>query len=118
MVSWPAGVRQTVLKDTSWELPSGVIADKTRSGKYMTRAGHASEPKSFSVTLRMNLNEYRVFETWYINTTRKGALSFGFPKVNDNTGKIAEYRFAPDSKISVSSPGGLILDISMEWIEV
>jgi hypothetical protein len=117
MVNWPAGVSKRVLRDTAWDLPSGTIADKTRSGKYMVRAGHATEPRSFRVTLRMYLNEYRLFETWYNNTTRKGVLSFGFPKINDNTGVIAEYRFVPGSKISVSNPGALILDVNMEWVE-
>jgi hypothetical protein len=118
MVSWPAGVRRTVLRDTSWELPSGTVADETRSGKYKVRAGHASAPKSFGVTIRMPLNEYRVFENWYTATTRKGALSFGFPKLNDNTGTVTEYRFAPGSALSVSSPGALLVDIKMEWLEV
>jgi hypothetical protein len=118
MVGWPAGVSKKVLRDTTWDLPSGVIADKTRSGKDKVRAGHASAPKSFRVILRMYLDEYRVFENWYINTTRKGALSFAFPKVNDNSGVIAEYRFAPGSNISVSNPGALILTVNMEWLEV
>jgi hypothetical protein len=118
MVSWPAGVTQKVLRDTTWNLPSGTIADPTRSGKYKVRAGHASQPKSFVVTMNIPLAEYRILENWYINTTRKGVFSFGFPKINDNTGVIVEYRFAPGSKISVSNPGALILNIKMEWLEV
>jgi hypothetical protein len=117
MVSWPEGVRQKVLSDTAWELPSGTIADQTRSGKYKVRAGHASEPKSFSVAMNMPLEEYRILESWYLSTTRKGVLSFGFPRINDNSGVIAEYRFAPGSRISVSNPGALILNVSMEWLE-
>jgi hypothetical protein len=117
MVGWPPGVSKKVLRDTAWDLPSGVIADKTRSGKDKARAGHASAPKSFRVVLRMSLDEYRVFEDWYINTTRKGALSFAFPKINDDSGEAAEYRFAPGSKIAVSSPGGLAVTVSMEWAE-
>jgi hypothetical protein len=118
MVSWPAGVRQKALRDTTWSLPSGTIADQTRSGKYAVRAAHITEPKSFAVTINMPLSEYRIFESWYINTTRKGALSFGFPKINDNTGTIVEYRFVPGSMISVSNPGALILNVRMEWLEV
>jgi hypothetical protein len=117
MVSWPGGVRQKVLRDTAWELPSGTIADKTRSGKYKVRAGRAAEPKSFAVAMNMPLEEYRMLENWYINTTRKGALSFGFPKINDNSGVIVEYRFAPGSKISASNPGALIVNVRMEWLE-
>jgi hypothetical protein len=118
MVNWPAGVRQKVLRDTTWELPSGTIADKTRSGKYKIRAGHASEPGSFKVIMRIPLEEYRILEDWFINVTRKGVFSFSFPKINDNSGVITEYRFNPGSTLSVSNPGGLILDISMEWLEV
>jgi hypothetical protein len=118
MVDWPAGVRQKALQDTTWELPSGTIADKTRSGKYKVRAGHASAPKSFNVTIRMYLGEYRILEDWYVNTTRKGVLSFGFPKLNDNSGVITEYRFAPNSTISVSNPGALVVEVSMEWLEI
>jgi hypothetical protein len=119
MVSWPAGVRTKVLRDTTWDLPSGTIADKTRSGKYKVRAGHASEPKSFRVTMRMYLDEYRIFEDWYINITRKGTFSFAFPKINDNSaGIINEYRFNPGSKLSVSNPGGLVVEVGMEWLEV
>jgi hypothetical protein len=118
MVGWPAGVSKRVLRDTSWELPSGVVADQTRSGKYKVRAGHASAPKSFRVTMRMYLEEYRIFEEWYINTVRKGVLSFGFPKLNDNSATIKEYRFNPGSTLSLSNPGGLFVDISMECLEV
>jgi hypothetical protein len=117
MVNWPEGVRQKVLDSTTWDLPSGTIADQTRSGKYKGRAGHVSDPKSFSVTIRMYLEEYRIFEAWYIHTTRKGVFSFGFPKLNDNSGELVEYRFAPGSTLSVSNPGALVLDVSMEWLE-
>jgi hypothetical protein len=117
MVSWPAGVRKTVLRETTWELPSGTIADKTRSGKYKVRAGHASEPMPFAVAMHLTLDEYRILESWYIGTTRKGALSFGFPKINDTVGTMVEYRFVPGSRIAVSNPGALILNVRMEWIE-
>jgi hypothetical protein len=117
MVNWPEGVRQKVLSNTAWNLPSGTISDQTRSGKYTVRAAHVTAPKSFSVTIRMYLEEYRIFEGWYINTTRKGVFSFGFPKLNDNSGVITEYRFAPGSDLSVSNPGALVLEVSMEWLE-
>jgi hypothetical protein len=117
MVTWPAGVRQTVLRDTSWNLPSGTIADRTLSGKYKVRAGHASEPASFAVSMNLPLAEYRILESWYISVTRKGVLSFGFPKINDITGTIIEYRFVPGSKIAVTNPGALILNIRMEWVK-
>jgi hypothetical protein len=67
--------------------------------------------------MRIPLEEYRILEYWYVNTTRKGVFSFGFPKVNDNSGVLTEYRFNPGSALSVSNPGGLILDVSMEWVE-
>jgi hypothetical protein len=117
MVGWPKGVRQKVLRDTTWELPSGTIADETRSGKYKVRAGHAMVSKPFKVMMRIPLEEYRIFEDWYIAVTRKGVFSFGFPKINDNSGVITEYRFNPGSSLSVSNPGGLILEVSMEWLE-
>jgi hypothetical protein len=117
MVSWPSGVRQKVLRDTTWELPSGTIADQTRSGKYKVRAGYASAPGLLRVMMRIPLEEYRILEDWYITVTRKGVFSFRFPKINDNSGVITEYRFNPGSSLSVSNPGGLILDVSMEWLE-
>jgi hypothetical protein len=118
MVSWPAGVRQKVLNDATWDLPSGTIADKTLSGKYKVRAGNTSAPKPFNVTIRMYLAEYRIFENWYINVTRKGLLSFAFPKINDNSNIIKEYRFVPGSAPAISTPGGLVVDVRMEWLEV
>jgi hypothetical protein len=66
----------------------------------------------------MYLEEYRIFENWYTAVTRKGVLSFGFPKINDNSEIIKEYRFVPGSAPAVSSPGGLIVDVSMEWLEI
>jgi hypothetical protein len=65
----------------------------------------------------MYLEEYQLFENWYTYTTRKGVLTFGFPKVNDNSGNIREYRFTPGSRLSVSNPGGLVVDVSMQWEE-
>jgi hypothetical protein len=65
----------------------------------------------------MYLDEYRIFESWYDNTTRKGLFTFGFPKINDNTGTVTEYRFTPGTRPAVSNPGGLVVDVSMQWEE-
>jgi hypothetical protein len=118
MVDWPLGVSTKVLNNATWEMPPGTIADQTVSGKYKVRSGHAFAPNSLNVTIRMYLAEYRIFEDWYINTTRKGVVSFRFPKITDTTGAMKEYRFRPGSSISLSSPGGLVVDVRMELYEV
>jgi hypothetical protein len=115
MINWPAGVNQKVLRSSSWGLPSGVIADQTRSGKYQTRAAHFRKPRSFSVALRMTEPEYQLFAAWWENSCRRGAVSFAFPRVDAKDGAITEYRFSPDQDIQVSNVSGDILELQMRW---
>jgi hypothetical protein len=120
MIAWPTlnGKRiGTVLRSSSWDTSPGIIADETRSGKPKRRAAHIKTPDSFSVTMHMTLEEYRVFDAWWENTDRKGVYAFAYPKINDNTGETAEYEFAPGSAIGVKNTSALNLEISMSWQE-
>jgi hypothetical protein len=63
MIDWPEGVNKKVLHQSSWVLPSGVIADQTRSGNYKTRAAHQRKPRTFSVVFHMAEPEYQLFTT-------------------------------------------------------
>jgi hypothetical protein len=112
-IAWPDGVNQKILRSTKWELPLGLISDMTRSGKSKRRAALTLTPVSFNVTMNMTLDEYRIFENWYNNTCRRGVFSFLFPKINDNTDDLAEYRIV--SALEISNISGDILEISMGW---
>jgi hypothetical protein len=118
MIHWPAGVPQTVLRSSKWDFSMGFIADKTRSGKEKRRAALYMAPDVYTVTVRMSLGEYHIFIEWFKIDCLKGLLSFGFPKIDDAAGALTEYRFSPDSKISLSNPAGQALDVSMVWEEV
>jgi len=119
-VSWPTinykriGI---VLNSSSWETPSGVIGDQTRSGKIKTRPNHIHAPKSFNITMHMTLDEYRVFKNWYENVCRKGARTFVYPIIDDNTGLLVEYQFTPDSSIGKKNTSALNLELTMSWME-
>jgi hypothetical protein len=95
----------------------GVIADQTRSGKYVTRLAHVKKPKTFSITMHMTLPEYREFELWFEYDCRKGLFPFAYPKINDNTGVLKAYQFAPDSEIGTNNTSGDNLEVSMAWME-
>ena len=120
MIAWatlngkPIG---TVLKSSSWDHVTGVIADQTRSGKFSVRLNHIKAPNNFNIIMHMTLDEYRVFNNWWVNTCRKGFYSFAFPKINDNTEILVEYRFLPESRPRVHNTSALNLEISMDWIE-
>jgi hypothetical protein len=103
MINWPAGVNKKVLRNSSWNLPSGVIADQMRSGKYKVRAAHRQKPVSFSVVFYMREAEYQLFLDWFNNVCYRGALTFGFPKIDSVNGPTTEYRFSPDSSIQVTN---------------
>ena len=121
MIEWPtlngkpAG---TVLRSSSWDKAPGVIADQTRSGKFTVRINHVKTPNEFSITMHMTLEEYRVFNGWWEYSCRKGFYPFAFPKIDDNTGILAGYRFSPDSRPSVQNTSALNLEVSMNWMEV
>jgi len=120
MIAWPTlnGKRiGRVLRSSSWDSAPGFIADQTRSGKYKVRANHIHAPDEFSVTMHMTLPEYRVFDTWWRSVCRRGIYSFAYPKINDNTGVLVEYQFAPDSKIEKANTSGDNLEIKMNWME-
>lgn len=108
----------TVLRSSSWNHSLGIIVDQTRSGKFTVRINHAKSPNELSVTMHMTLAEYKVFVNWWGNSCRKGFYSFAYPKINDNTGTLAEYRFSPDSRPSVQNTSALNLEVSMSWMEV
>jgi hypothetical protein len=115
MINWPAGVNKRVLRQSSWGLPGGVIADQTRSGNYKTRAAHQRKPRTFSVVFHMTEPEYQLFVAWWDNSCRRGAVSFAFPRVDAKNGAITEYRFSPDQDIQVSNVSGDILELQMNW---
>jgi len=120
MITWPAingKLIGTVLRSTSWDHSLGIIADQTRSGKFKVRVNHAQAPDGFSVNMHMTLQEYRVFDSWWENSCRKGFYTFSYPKINDNTGVMAVYQFAPDSRPRIVNTSALNLEISMEWME-
>jgi hypothetical protein len=120
MIAWPTLNGKpvgTVLRSSSWDYSQGIIADKTRSGKYKVRANHVFTPDVFSIIMHMTLNEYRVFNSWWKTVCRKGLFTFGYPKINDNTGVLVEYQFSPDTKISINNTSADNLEIKMEWME-
>jgi hypothetical protein len=121
MIAWPLFNGKpigTVLRSSSWDEPLGIIGDQTRSGKLKVRAAHIKEPVGFNLTMHMTLDQYREFINWYRNTCRRGLYSFAYPKINDNTGILIEYRFVPDTKIGVKNTSALNLELTMNWIEV
>ena len=121
MVAWaslngkPVG---RVLKSSSWEHSLGIIADQTRSGKFITRINHVKAPDGFDITMHMTLDEYRAFIYWWNNVCRRGFYTFAYPKINDNSGLLVEYQFSSDSNISVQNTSALNLEVSMVWLEV
>jgi hypothetical protein len=115
MINWPAGVNKRALRQSSWGLPGGVIADQTRSGNYKTRSAHRRKPRAFSVVFHMTEPEYQLFVAWWENSCRRGAVSFAFPRVDAQNGAITEYRFSPDQDIQVSNVNGDILELQMNW---
>ena len=120
MVNWPTYNSKRigiVLRSTSWETAPGIIADQTRSGKFKVRLNHVNTPDSYNVTMHMTLAEYRIFREWWERTCRKGFFSFGYPRINDNTGELVEYQFVPDSNPSIQNTSGDNLEISMAWME-
>jgi hypothetical protein len=107
-----------LLRDTAWQHEMGFIADETLSGKLKVRAAHAGRPMPFSVKMRMRLKDYRVFTKWFEKETRRGLIPFYYPEINDTSGEMKVYRFAPESTIAVSNIAADILDIEMSWEEL
>jgi len=120
MIAWPSINGKpvgTVLRTSTWDTSPGIIADRTRSGKFKVRANHVKTPDGFSIVMHMMLSEYRVFTEWWKNICRRGLFTFGYPKINDNTGVLVEYQFAPDTGIKIQNTSALNLEISMQWME-
>jgi hypothetical protein len=107
-----------VLRSSSWDTASGFISDQTRSGKYKVRANHISAPDEFNIVMHMTLTEYLVFDVWWKTACRRGVYSFAYPKINDNTGILVEYQFAPDTKPAITNTSANNLEITMNWMEV
>jgi len=120
MIGWPSLNNKrigTVLRSSSWDAAPAVIADQTRSGKFITRIGHVKTPDSFNITMHMTLEEYRVFKNWWVNSCRRGFFTFGYPEIDDNTGVIVEYQFEPGSKIGKINTSANNLEITMTWLD-
>jgi len=120
LIAWPSINGKSigmVLRSSSWETSPGILADQTRSGKFKVRAGHISIPDAYKVTMFMTLPEYREFMSWWKNVNRKGLFTFAYPKIDDNTGLLAEYQFVPNSNPSIQNTSGDNLEIEMNWME-
>ena len=118
MIQWPLTVNKRIYRDTDWDIPMGIIADQTRSGKRKIRAAHSSAPNVFNVVMRFSVAEYRVFLDWFKNDLRKGALPFLFPKIDSEGGENAVYIFSPDSTPHFSNPSGKVIEARFVWEEV
>jgi hypothetical protein len=120
MIAWPTYNGKPVgivLNSSSWETTPGVIADQTRSGKYVVRMNHIKIPDGFNIVMHMTLPEYRIFMSWWRNTCRKGVYTFAYPKIDDNTGVLKEYQFDPQSSPAIKNTSGDNLEVSMNWLE-
>ena len=117
MISWPAGVRMRVLRETTWTTPLGVIADETRCGRKKTRPALSLQPTKFHVSMQFPYSEYVIFKQWYRQSLRMGALSFGYPEIDATDGDIVEYRFTPGTEPQYSNVSGNIVKVTMEWEE-
>lgn len=118
MIPWPEGVNKYVLRESSWELPTGFLEDKTRSGKKKRRAMHSQSSKAFKCVLHMTKQEYEWFEQWYEVACRRGVMSFPLPKIDGGPdAEEREYQFAGEY-ISVSNPGGDTVKLSFSLEEV
>jgi hypothetical protein len=119
-VLWPEydGKRiGTVLRQSNWTTPLGIITDQTRAGKFLTRLAHIKKPKTFNIVMHMTLPEKRVFENWFDNVCRKGFFPFRFPRVDDNTGVIKTYQFAENTEPTYVNTSGDNLEVTMVWLE-
>lgn len=110
MISWPTGVNQTIINETTGGISEGIIKDSMRSGKAKRRMTSSSIPDTFNVAMLMTKAEWDIFEAWFKTSLRRGALSFAFPNIT-GTGTAEYYTSAP----SWSNVGGSILKISMTW---
>lgn len=116
--TWPEGVRKRVLRDTTWDIPVGTIADETRCGRKKVRPANQLAPTSYNVSMNFKYYEYKIFLNWFKTTLRHGAVSFKYPAIDDIDGHEVEYRFVPGSTITPDNPGGLIVHVPMQWEEV
>lgn len=110
-----------VLRDTTWSMPIGFIADETRAGTRKVRGANTAQPNSFSVKLRFEtLNDYETFDFWYNYTSRKGLFAFKFRNLKKHASSGSEriYRFSADGTPQVNNVGGEVVDVSMIWEEV
>jgi hypothetical protein len=98
-------------------MPLKIIADQTRSGKFITRPNHIKKPKSFNIVMHMTLTEKRLFESWFVTVCREGLYPFSYPKVDDNTGELKAYQFDPQADPSWTNVGADNLEVSMVWQE-
>jgi hypothetical protein len=118
MVEWPSYNNKsigTVTRSSGWSKSLGIIADQTRSGKFKVRAAHTREPDQFAIVMRMTLPEYRALITWFETIDRKGVHTFAYPKIDDNTGVLAEYAFAEGTGMDINNISGDIVEIKMSW---
>lgn len=118
MIAWPEGVNKYVLRESTWELPTGFIEDKTRSGKKKRRAHASQSPTAFKCVLHMTKQEYVWFKQWYEVACRRGVMSFPLPEIDGGIdAPEREYQFAGEN-ISVSNLGGDVVKLSFSLEEV
>lgn len=118
MIAWPTGVNKYVLRETTWELPSGYIEDTTKSGKKKRRFASTQTPTSYKCVLHMTKKEYDIFKSWYNGNCRRGAISFALPAIDggENAPEV-EYQFTGKS-IQISNVGGDVIKVSFTLQEV
>ena len=116
-VAWDEHVNQKVRRDSTWNEVTGFISDETLSGKTKRRMAHSLAKRPFRITMIFDYTEYEWFKYWYQNVTKRGTLSFAFPKIDSSAG-TGEYRFTSDGAPQYSQTSGQLITCTMGWEEV
>ena len=111
MIDWPTGVNKIIINETTGEWGDGLIRDKLRSGKEKVRLSTSTPYDTHPVVMIMTREELGIFESWYKNDLRRGAITFEFPTIA-GTGS-SEYRIVP--RVKWSQWGRDTVKVQMTW---
>ena len=112
-ISWPSPFPDPISDDFNSEFPSGVIRTKMDSGPEKVRLRYTAVPERMKVSYWVSYDEYLVFRTFFLYTSKHGSLRFNYTHPLLHTTVEARFTDTPPGISDVTYEGKITIEVEI-----
>ena len=111
---WPLALQQKLnVSGFQKNLGDTRVTTEMDVGPKKVRSRFTRGVDTYSASILLDFDDVSVFESFYKTTLNNGTLPFEF--TDPFTETTAEFRFTPNSGVSISPLGGRVFQLDMNW---